>query len=228
MENLNPKYISSNNYDTTNNNNNMNSNNGQNIINNPLYIESPENKNPYQNNFPINPMNNLFWGTNLYQMNSSTPGHYEPPALYNQNKPSLEQHIMDIKNRQDFIRTKLSELSRQQMILEEAFKNQQILLEDLIRLIKNKNEPINNDMNNTNIMMNSGKNLNIIFVEYNSSTPTYLLSFEEEKIMDLLDKYRNIKNDKSERIFLFNERKLNPTKTCKEEGLKNNSKIYVK
>lgn len=56
----------------------------------------------------------------------------------------------------------------------------------------------------------------------------YIPSFPDEKVSDLIEKYRNITNNHDPKLkFIYNFQLLNPSLTLAEAGISNNSNIFV-
>ena len=85
-----------------------------------------------------------------------------------------------------------------------------------------------------NNMLNSignDNNQKIIFVTFRASdiiAPVTVQCNPEEKVSDIIEKYRNKVNDYDDsKKFIFNARNLNPSLSLVEAGIKNNSNIFV-
>ena len=85
-----------------------------------------------------------------------------------------------------------------------------------------------------NNMLNSignDNNQKIIFVIFRATdiiAPVTVQCNPEEKVSDIIGKYRNKVNDYDDsKKFIFNARNLNPSLSLVEAGIKNNSNIFV-
>ena len=89
-----------------------------------------------------------------------------------------------------------------------------------------------------NILNNIGNNtlpnilINVNFrVSGSASQPISLVTVQcnpEEKVSDIIKKYRNKANDYDDsKKFIFNAKNLNPSLSLVEAGIKNNSNIFV-
>ena len=85
-----------------------------------------------------------------------------------------------------------------------------------------------------NNMLNSignDNNQKIIFVTFRASdiiAPVTVQCNPEEKVSDIIEKYRNKVNDYDDsKKFIFNAKSLNPSLSLVEAGIKNNSNIFV-
>ena len=77
-----------------------------------------------------------------------------------------------------------------------------------------------------NNMQSNKPECEIIFRVVNS--PPYKLKCTyDDKVSDIIEKYRNKSGDKEKRLFIFNAKYLNPDLTVVEAGITHNSDIYV-
>ena len=91
-------------------------------------------------------------------------------------------------------------------------------------------EDINNDDNSDNDINdldNNQRKINIIF-RTNKNSPINVEYFVNEKVSDIIQRYRNkaLDFDYSKK-FIFNAKSINPNLSSEEAGLTNNSNIFV-
>ena len=67
----------------------------------------------------------------------------------------------------------------------------------------------------------------IIFRVGNSKSFYILKCTEDNKVSDIIEKYRNKSGDKESRLFIFKKKILNPDLTASEAGISNNANIFV-
>ena len=96
-------------------------------------------------------------------------------------------------------------------------------------MLMNQSQIIRNNENNLNdFQINNSQKINIFFVQTWSNKIITLICSKNEKISDLIQKYRDKSNDYNMNIqFLFNNRELDLSKTMSECELINYSKIYI-
>ena len=75
------------------------------------------------------------------------------------------------------------------------------------------------------------KSINVIFRSYdqNGVLPPVIINCKlDEKAFDIIEKYRNKSGDSDpEKRFYFDSKRINPNLTLKENGIMNNSVIFV-
>ena len=70
--------------------------------------------------------------------------------------------------------------------------------------------------------------INIYFTKNTSYAPILIQCLFDDKISTVIERYRNKTNDRDETLkFIFNSKSLNPTLTCAESGIMDNSVINV-
>ena len=77
-----------------------------------------------------------------------------------------------------------------------------------------------------NNMQSNKPEWEIIFKVVNGP-PYKLKCTRDDKVSDIIEKYRNKSGDKEKRLFIFNAKNLNPDLTVVEAGITNNSNIFV-
>lgn len=100
--------------------------------------------------------------------------------------------------------------------------NQNMMLMNQPQIIKN------NENNLNDFQINNSQKINIFFCQTWNNKIITLICSKNEKISDLIQKYRDKSNDYNMNIqFLYNNRKLDLSKTMSEFEIVNFSKIYV-
>ena len=93
----------------------------------------------------------------------------------------------------------------------------------------NINQMVQNDFNPENNQKNNEQIINVKFIKDNINSK--LLVFHcspNEKISDVIEKYRKKANDYNENFFVFNNEQIgNLTSTLSQIGIKNQSTIFV-
>ena len=122
------------------------------------------------------------------------------------------------------------QMNHQQMIYEqqqqmmEQFPFQQNMMAQQLAM---RQAQINNMLNS----IGNDNNQKIIFVTFRASdiiAPVTVQCNPEEKVSDIIEKYRNKVNDYDDsKKFIFNSKNLNPSLSLVEAGIKNNSNIFV-
>jgi len=122
------------------------------------------------------------------------------------------------------------QMNHQQMIYEqqqqmmEQFPFQQNMMAQQQAM---RQAQINNMLNS----IGNDNNQKIIFVIFRASdiiAPVTVQCNPEEKVSDIIEKYRNKANDYDDsKKFIFNAKNLNPSLSLVEAGIKNNSNIFV-
>ena len=86
----------------------------------------------------------------------------------------------------------------------------------------------NNENNQNDFQINNSQIINIFFYQTWSNKNIILICSKNEKISDLIQKYRDKSNDYNMNIqFLYNNRELDLSKTMSEYELVNYSKIFI-
>ena len=128
----------------------------------------------------------------------------------------------------------------------QAFNNINQIIINMNQLIANMNQinklvnvnsfQANEELNKINIMMKNINDLcvpkkskiNIIFeTKGGDKKPGNVQCYANEKLSDIIDKYRTQYGDTKSTHFIFNSRQLRLDKTAEEEGIKNGSKILT-
>ena len=96
-------------------------------------------------------------------------------------------------------------------------------------MLMNQNQIIRNDKNNLNDFQTKNfHKINIYFNQTWNNRIITLICSHNEKISDLIQKYRAKSNEYNNSIqLIFNNRELDLSKTISECELNNNSKIYI-
>ena len=104
-----------------------------------------------------------------------------------------------------------------------------------MNMFNNINNNLFQQMMNQNIINKprelQRKNITLIFrAQFNGETPIHVSCFTDEKISEVINKYKNmahIELNSIELRFIYNSRLLNPKKTVEESELINGSVICV-
>ena len=93
----------------------------------------------------------------------------------------------------------------------------------------NQPQILRNDENNLNdFQVNNFHKINVFFIQAWNNRLITLICSQNEKISDLIQKYRDKSNDYNNNIeFIFNSKKLDLSKTIFESEIINNSRIYI-
>ena len=116
----------------------------------------------------------------------------------------------------------------QQQMWQFQLQQQQMMAQQQKEMMKQMENMLNNLGNNTqlNILINVN-----FRVSGSASQPISLVTVQcnsEEKVSDIIEKYRNKVNDYDDsKKFIFNSKNLNPSLSLVEAGIKNNSNIFV-
>ena len=100
-------------------------------------------------------------------------------------------------------------------------------------MMNNQNNQTSNDNStNTNASQNSGQGLNVIFrasgAQANNQPPVMIQCMPDDKIEDIIDKYRNKANDRDPtKKFIFNAKNLQTGMTAAQAGITQNANIFV-
>ena len=123
--------------------------------------------------------------------------------------PMMNQNFINNNNQ-------LQQMIKQQMIQIQAMQNQQQIQQEII--MKQQNEQ----------KLKEKKETIALHFRENSGRIIVVICKMNDKIDDVIKKYRNKSLDRSETIeFIWNSRRLSPNLTVGEEGLTNNSFIFA-
>ena len=144
-----------------------------------------------------------------------------------------KNEISNINNQNNMncnINNNFQQMNHQQMIYEQQqqmidqFPFQQNMMAQQLAM---RQAQINNMLNS----IGNDNNQKIIFVTFRASdiiAPVTVQCNPEEKVSDIIEKYRNKVNDYDDsKKFIFNSKNLNPSLSLVEAGIKNNSNIFV-
>ena len=144
-----------------------------------------------------------------------------------------KNEISNINNQNNMncnMNNNFQQMNHQQMIYEQQqqmidqFPFQQNMMAQQLAM---RQAQINNMLNS----IGNDNNQKIIFVTFRASdiiAPVTVQCNHEEKVSDIIEKYRNKVNDYDDsKKFIFNAKSLNPSLSLVEAGIKNNSNIFV-
>ena len=84
----------------------------------------------------------------------------------------------------------------------------------------------NSQIQNTQVQNSEEPQINLYFI-YNNKFRICIPCNPSEVLSEVISRYVLKTNDKNENYYLYNNRKLNPSKTVQEEGLYNTCVIYA-
>ena len=119
-------------------------------------------------------------------------------------------------------------IGQQQMLAQLQLQQQQMMAQQQEEMMQQMENMLNNLGNNTqlNILINVN-----FRVSGSASQPISLVNIQsnpEEKVSDIIEKYRNKANDYDDsKKFIFNAKNLNPNLSVAEAGITNNANIFV-
>ena len=147
-----------------------------------------------------------------------------------------KNEISNINNQNNMnfnMNNNFQQMNHQQMIYEQQqqmmaqFHCQQNMNALMTQQQAMRQAQINNMLNS----IGNDNNQKIIYVIFRASdiiAPVTVQCNPEEKVSDIIGKYRNLVNDYDDsKKFIFNARNLNPSLSLVEAGIKNNSNIFV-
>ena len=147
-----------------------------------------------------------------------------------------KNEISNINNQNNMncnMNNNFQQMNHQQMIYEQQqqmmaqFHCQQNMNALMTQQQAMRQAQINNMLNS----IGNDNNQKIIYVIFRASdiiAPVTVQCNPEEKVSDIIGKYRNLVNDYDDsKKFIFNAKNLNPSLSLVEAGIKNNSNIFV-
>ena len=147
-----------------------------------------------------------------------------------------KNEISNINNQNNMncnMNNNFQQMNHQQMIYEQQqqkmaqFHCQQNMNALMTQQQAMRQAQINNMLNS----IGNDNNQKIIYVIFRASdiiAPVTVQCNPEEKVSDIIEKYRNKVNDYDDsKKFIFNSKNLNPSLSLVEAGIKNNSNIFV-
>ena len=110
----------------------------------------------------------------------------------------------------------------QQQMMQQKMMQQQLMQQQQMNSL---NQALKNQANSQNQPDNN--NLNVIFKVKDIGAITIQIQYDQ-KVAELINKYRGKTGDREpQKKFIFNGKSLNPSLSCAEAGLTNNSIVFV-
>ena len=125
------------------------------------------------------------------------------------------------------------QMMQQQMMAVQAQANKQVQMNNILNNVgQGNNAPVNQGSEQNQPQQQSGGGFSVIFrasAETGpASAPIMIQCTPNDKVSDIIEKYRNKANDRDEtKKFIFNAKNLNASLSVAEAGITNNANIFV-
>ena len=213
-------------------------------------IINPLLKDSQQGNFLVNNNNNQINSPNNSDKNilGDTIGNINPIFNFDEMLNEMSKILFNLKSDMNKVMIGINQLNTLVENIQKYKTNNNMMNNNMNNLFNNNmnnifgggmNNLINNNMNNINQMINNmnqhSNNLEphtVIFREFSlnpKNREEISVKYQEnEKISEIIQKFRNISSNNKSLEFKFNAKILNPTLTAKDAGLYPNAYIIYK
>ena len=187
-------------------------------------MSNMNNMNMNQGMMQMNNMNSMNMNQNMNQ------GMMQMNQMNNMNyNPNMNQGMMQMNNMNNMnMNQNMGQMMMPMNQMNNMNMNQMNMMNNLSLMNQMSNPQCQNMMNN--LPQNQIQAINVFFRvrDGGGQAPTMILCFPNDKVENIIKKYREKTSDKDEsKIFLFNEKPLNPNITVSDAELTNNSNIFI-